>query len=166
MCVGGWGSQPCLGAEHPLPLLYSPRLHLGPVQRLPFLREKALGPLVGSAGCLLKPAGAAQAIPLPTGTHTPYASFSGAGRRGCCCLSGLAAFRWKVEAGREICFLNTCSDLTSLAPGAPPPRDPHLCPIPAGSPTSFPTLGKDVLQGWGQAAAPSFLAPLHSFQEA
>ena len=63
-------------------------------------------------------------------------------------------------------FLNTCSDLTSLAPGAPPPRDPHLCPIPAGSPTSFPTLGKDVLQGWGQAAAPSFLAPLHSFQEA
>ena len=46
--------------------------------------------------------------------------------------------RWRQGKG-EIRLLNTCSDLTSLAPGAPLLRDPHLCPIPACSSTSFPT---------------------------
>lgn len=59
VCVCVWGGYrpPVLGGtSSPIPI-FSPRLHLDPVHGLPFLREKVLGPLVGSAGCLLKPVG-------------------------------------------------------------------------------------------------------------
>lgn len=87
--------------------------------------------------------GTAQAILSHRHAH-PHPSFSGAGRRGCCCLSGLAAFRWKVEARvGEICFLNTCSDLTSPAPGAPSPeRPPSLPPSLPAHPALSPCRGR------------------------
>lgn len=145
VCVcGGWVSPPCLGGDIlPYSYILSPPSP-GPSPRASLPQGEGSRPFGGLCrmspkACRVKQELIRPFLTPPACTLPILPSLGLEGEDAAASLASLhSGGRWRQGKG-EICFLNTCSDLTSLAPGAPPPRDPHLCPIPAGSPTSFPT---------------------------